>query len=639
MNNLGKLITEARNPASESIDSMSALEIVRLIGAEDAAVAEVVGRQAESIAQAIEAIAARLQSGGRLIYLGAGTSGRLGVLDAAECPPTFNTPPEQVVGIIAGGPAAMIRSAEGAEDRAAAAVEDLQAVGLSAGDAVVGIATSGRTPYVLAGLRYARQQGALCVGLSCNRDALLAALVEISITPVVGPEVISGSTRMKAGTATKMVLNMLSTGAMVLLGKTYGNLMVDLRTTSSKLVDRSRRILMALTKLSEAEAERQLARCDGEVKTAVVSSLRGVGPEDARRLLRRAGGHLRRALEEDRHTPACAPALGAGLPTPPNIAGEAACNLILGIDGGGSKTVACLARPAPAGEPTLLGRGVAGPCNPQAVGLATACENLDQAVAAAFADAKLAPERVAAAVLAVAGSDRDENRAAFTRWAEQRRLGRTVRVVHDALPILAVGSPEGWGVALTAGTGSFAYGISREGRSARAGGWGFLLGDEGSGYAIARAGLRAAARAAEGRGPQSGLLPAFLARLSLEEPLQMIPAIYRIADDRAAVASLATVVFQAAAENDAVAEEILDQAAGGLAEMIAAVARQLDFPAAQFPLALAGGALLGSAELQRRLESRLCTLGLQPKPVAAVTEPVLGALKLARSAVIVPGSG
>ena len=293
------LTTEGRNPASERIDSLSALEIVRLINSEDARIADAVGREAASIARAVELVAERFKGGGRLIYIGAGTSGRLGVLDAAECPPTFNTPPELVVGVIAGGPEAMIRAVEGAEDYPEYAVEDLKAIGLGKEDVLVGIATSGRTPYVLAGLEYARKLGAPTIGLSSNRDAALVACSDLTITPVVGPEVISGSTRMKAATATKMVLNILTTASMVLLGKTYGNLMVDLRATNSKLIDRSRRIVMALTDLSEEAAERQLARCDGELKTAIVAQLRSVTPEQARRLLEQAGGHLRRALQDD----------------------------------------------------------------------------------------------------------------------------------------------------------------------------------------------------------------------------------------------------------------------------------------------------------------------------------------------------
>jgi N-acetylmuramic acid 6-phosphate etherase len=292
------LTTEGRNPASEAIDALSPREIVRLINSEDAQVAAAVGREEEAIARAIEVIAQRLKAGGRLIYIGAGTSGRLGVLDAAECPPTFNTDPEQVVGLIAGGREAMFRAVEGAEDHPELAAEDLGKIGLCEKDVLVGIATSGRTPYVLAGLEFARSRHVYAIGLSCNRDSLLAECSDLTITPVVGPEVISGSTRMKAGTATKMVLNMLTTGAMVRLGKTYGNLMVDLRATNTKLVVRSRRIVMMLTELAEAEAEKLLADCGGELKTAIVAQRKSATPEEARRMLQEADGHLRRALED-----------------------------------------------------------------------------------------------------------------------------------------------------------------------------------------------------------------------------------------------------------------------------------------------------------------------------------------------------
>ncbi|MBM4089341.1 MAG: N-acetylmuramic acid 6-phosphate etherase [Planctomycetes bacterium] len=290
--------TEQRNPESECIDRLSAREIVALMNREDARVAAAVASQAEAIAAAVEGIVARLQSGGRLIYLGAGTSGRLGVLDAAECPPTFNTPPELVVGVIAGGERALTRAVEGAEDHPEFAVKDLRGRGVNAADVVVGIATSGRTPYVIGGLDFAGKQGCLTVGLACNEDSELARVAHIMITPVVGPEVISGSTRLKAGTATKMVLNMLTTGTMVRLGKTYGNLMVDLRATNNKLLIRSRRIVAALAAVSESEAQQLLDRCGGDVKTAIVVARRRVEPSLARQLLCRAEGHLRRALEE-----------------------------------------------------------------------------------------------------------------------------------------------------------------------------------------------------------------------------------------------------------------------------------------------------------------------------------------------------
>ena len=288
--------TEARNPASEQIDTLSAVEIARLMNAQDELVPRAVGRAIEVIGQAIESIADRLRRGGRLVYIGAGTSGRLGVLDASECPPTFSTPPEMVVGLIAGGYSALTRAVEGAEDHPEQAVEDLKQIGLTAADVLVGIATSGRTPYVIGGLHYARDVGAYAVGLSCNDGSVLTEVSDLMITPIVGPEIISGSTRLKAGTATKLVLNMLTTGAMVLLGKTYGNLMVDLKATNTKLVQRTRRMVASLTGLSEEAAELKLAECDGELKTAVVAQRRGVSAAEARGLLEQAGGQLRGAL-------------------------------------------------------------------------------------------------------------------------------------------------------------------------------------------------------------------------------------------------------------------------------------------------------------------------------------------------------
>jgi len=296
---LNKLTTEQRNPASEKIDSLSAIEIVQLMNSEDAKVAEAVGRESAAIARAVEVVADRIRAGGRLVYVGAGTSGRLGVLDATECPPTFSTPPGLVVGLIAGGYRALTQAVEGAEDHPEYAEVDLKEIQFSSKDVVVGVATSGRTPYVIGALQYGRRLGAFTIGLSCNDQSALAGECDLNITPVVGPEVVSGSTRLKAGTATKMVLNMLTTGAMVRLGKTYGNLMVDLRATNRKLALRTRRIVVMLTGLPEGEAEVQLQRCDGELKTAIVAHQRGVTPQGARQLLERAGGHLREALELD----------------------------------------------------------------------------------------------------------------------------------------------------------------------------------------------------------------------------------------------------------------------------------------------------------------------------------------------------
>ena len=296
---LNNLTTEAHNPASSEIDSLSAIEIVQLMNRQDAGVAAAVARQVAPIARAIDLIAQQFRAGGRLIYIGAGTSGRLGVLDASECPPTFGTPPEMVLGLIAGGPSALTRAIEGAEDSPEQGRRDLDAIQLTDNDVVVGIATSGRTPYVIGGLQYARQIGASTIGFSCNEDCGLRSHSQIMITPVVGPEVISGSTRMKAGTATKMVLNMLTTGAMIRLGKTYGNIMVDLRATNEKLTHRSCRIVSELAEVDFAQAKALLAACDGEVKTAIVAHRRGLAPEVARKVLHGAQGHLRDALTKE----------------------------------------------------------------------------------------------------------------------------------------------------------------------------------------------------------------------------------------------------------------------------------------------------------------------------------------------------
>lgn len=293
---LDNLTTEKRNPTSENIDQLSTIEAVRLMNREDAKIAAAVEKEADNIAAAVDIITAAMKKGGRLIYMGAGTSGRLGVLDASECPPTFNTDPEMVVGLIAGGHSALVRSIEGAEDFPEYGARDLDEIHLTPEDVVVGIATSGRTPYVIGGLDHARKLGCSTIGFACNVGSELESVADIMICPVVGPEIVSGSTRMKAGTATKLVLNTLTTVTMIRLGKTYGNLMVDLRATNSKLKSRSCRIVGMLTDLEEAAAQELLDKCDGDVKTAIVSHRRGVNAEEARKLLENADGKLREAI-------------------------------------------------------------------------------------------------------------------------------------------------------------------------------------------------------------------------------------------------------------------------------------------------------------------------------------------------------
>ncbi|MEU5051336.1 N-acetylmuramic acid 6-phosphate etherase [Streptomyces sp. NPDC021096] len=293
---LATLTTEAFRADLADIDRLPTQTIAKIMNAEDATVAGAVAERLPEIAAAIDATAARMSRGGRLIYAGAGTAGRLGVLDASECPPTFNTDPAQVVGLIAGGPPALISAVEGAEDSAALAAGDLDALKVCANDTVVGVSASGRTPYAVGAVRHARTAGALTVGLSCNARSELGAAAEHAIEVVVGPELLTGSTRLKAGTAQKLVLNMLSTITMIRLGKTYGNLMVDVRASNEKLRARSRRIVSLATGAPDAEIEAALAATDGEVKNAILVLLGDVDGPTAARLLEESHGHLRAAL-------------------------------------------------------------------------------------------------------------------------------------------------------------------------------------------------------------------------------------------------------------------------------------------------------------------------------------------------------
>ena len=287
-------LTERRNPRSATIDTASSLEIVDLIGEEDATVPAAVARARQAIARAIDLIEASFRAGGRLVYVGVGTSGRLGVLDAAECPPTFGTPPEMVVGVIAGGYPALVKSVEGAEDDVNAAIGEMDARRVRPEDVVVGIAASGTTPFVRAALSRAQTLGARTTLVTCSEPPkLLRETCDVCIVLAVGPEVVTGSTRMKAGTATKLVLNTLTTGAMIRLGKTYGNLMVDLRAWNDKLVDRSQRIVMETTGLGREDARGVIEAADGRVKTAIVMARLRISRDEAERQLEQHGGRLR----------------------------------------------------------------------------------------------------------------------------------------------------------------------------------------------------------------------------------------------------------------------------------------------------------------------------------------------------------
>lgn len=299
MENFKCLITEMNNPATVNIDTCSTSELVRMINNEDKKVALAVEKVLDSVALAIDKATERLSEGGRMFYIGAGTSGRLGVIDASECPPTYGTPPEMVQGIIAGGKDAIFNAARGDEDNDQAGADAVKERSVTEKDVVVGIAASGRTPYVLGALKAGNDAGALTIGICNNPDVPIMKIAQVTIAPITGPEAIQGSTRMKAGTAQKMVLNMLSTGVMVKLGKVYRNLMVDVVSSNEKLVDRAKRIVMAATDCDEKTASIWLTKCDYNVKTAIVTILTGKDVQKALKLLEDSNGFVSKALENE----------------------------------------------------------------------------------------------------------------------------------------------------------------------------------------------------------------------------------------------------------------------------------------------------------------------------------------------------
>lgn len=294
---LSQMITEGRNLASQNIDELSTEAMLRVINDEDKKVALAVEAIVPQIAAAVDAICAAFQAGGRLIYCGAGTSGRLGILDASECPPTFGTPREQVIGLIAGGHTAILQAVENAEDNREQGAQDLKDIHFSRHDVLVGIAASGRTPYVLGALAYANELGATTVALTCNPGSAMPQVAAIALTPVVGPEVVTGSSRMKAGTAQKLVLNMLTTGSMIRSGKVYGNLMVDVEATNQKLVQRQVNIVMQATDCDDATASTALTACGGHCKTAILMVLADLSADEAKALLSQHQGFIRQALQ------------------------------------------------------------------------------------------------------------------------------------------------------------------------------------------------------------------------------------------------------------------------------------------------------------------------------------------------------
>lgn len=642
------LTTEQSNPTSSQIDTLSAIEIVRLMNVEDHSVAAAVESESTAIARAVEKIAEQLSKGGRLLYLGAGTSGRLGVLDASECPPTFSTSPELVVGIIAGGAKALTSAIEGAEDNEQAAIDDLQRHQLGEKDVLVGIATSGRTPYVVSGLRYAKQSGAFTIGLACNRNTDLEKVADFVIAPIVGSEVISGSTRLKAGTATKMVLNILTTASMVLLGKTYGNWMVDLRSTNTKLKIRSIRIVSSITGLNESESAQLLERSNGEVKTAIVSDRHRLAYPEASALLQRCSGNLRLALESG---DAIFPSEAQPKKTVVRIsdASDDQPLQVLAVDGGGSKTTAWLANVFCATNANfprieILGRGQAGPSNPRSVGFATAFSNLEAAIAAAKVDAANPHPSVSIACLSLAGVGRIDERQKIEAWANERQLALKTMVMDDVEPLAIAAEYEqcldtnfstaniqsSWNssVTLVVGTGSIAIGQNKQGERARIGGWGYLLGDEGSGFSIGLAGLHAVCMAHDRGEALVEWQTMILSQLGLTDITQLIPFIYQTPIPRAIIAKLAETIISFA-KDDLTANQIVDSAIHSMADLVGTLVRRLKLQSQHYSLAISGGIFAHHPWIRDRLLQNLAQNQIVPHDTHLIRQPIHGPLIVA----------
>ncbi|UNI17569.1 N-acetylmuramic acid 6-phosphate etherase [Purpureocillium takamizusanense] len=596
---LAGLQTETRNPRTTAIDTVSTLELCRILQREDARVPAAVEPCVPAIAAAIDVLTDRVRRGGRVFYIGAGTSGRLGVLDASEIPPTYSAPADRFIALIAGGDYALRNAKEGAEDSRSGAEEDLRPYGFDpAVDSLIGVASSGRTPYVLGGLEHVRRIGGATVAVVCVRPSAVEdeGNADHVIAAVTGPESVTGSTRMKAGTATKLVLNMMSTGIMIKLGKTYGNLMIDLKATNIKLRQRAKNMLRliggAACTQTDEELDAVLAACHGSVKLAAVTIVLGVSVADAEARLERSNGVLARVFEEAQRQAVEEAHRDEGLVLCVDAGGSSCRAVIMGPDG----TAAC---------------GAAGPCNVSTIGIDAAMAVMATAIQEATDKCEATRGRqfqavsFAAAWVGMAGYERpalspliDAALAELLRL----RVGEGLRVTADIdlLPAAVAEDPSlDAAVVVVAGTGSVAMSYARASdgggfvRCGRAGGWGPLLGDDGGGYGLGREALRRALHQADLRpahgaaggsdAPLSPLAGAVSAHFDAQHPRDLLSAVLMPhqpsgPDDTAAaqgatkrIASAARVVLDLARAGDAEARAVVEAGTASLAELVAAL--------------------------------------------------------------------
>ncbi|OMH83833.1 N-acetylmuramic acid 6-phosphate etherase [Zancudomyces culisetae] len=606
---LSKLRTESRNPQSMGIDTMSTKEMLTLLNNQDKTVPFAVESVLDDIIRAVDGIAERMAKGGRLLYFGAGTSGRLGVLDASECPPTYSTHPDQVVGVMAGGDEAIRSAKENVEDSVETGRADCAALNIRDVDTVVGIAASGRTPYVIGALDYAREQGALTIGLSTNSYSMLKEHSDILLSPDVGPEVVTGSTRMKSGTAQKLVLNMLSTGAMIKLGKTYSNLMVDFRPTNEKLRMRAPKIVREITNVSQEEALDVLSKCDGEVKVAIMSILAKVDPEKARNLLASNGGVLARAIGAAR----AANSTDTEHPVP----------VLMVTDGGGTNTRVLLLKL----DGEVIGEGIVGSTNNSTVSIDVIVSRIEEAVAKAKGERRDLAIKKCWLGLAGMGEQtkRRELAEKLKHLAPEVTITSDVELFSSSLP---KSTADSLSVSVIAGTGSSVLGALANGGIDVCGGWGPVLGDQGSGNALGTACIKAVSMDLEKAGPSTKMTDAVCAKWNAKKRLEFVNFIRSMTPEaqRIEISSLSKIVLECAYEqHDEIALKIVETEARCLANFIIALLKRNN--AKSTDLALAGSVIVRSQQYRDTVLGHVRDAGFVINSCLLVDRPVTIAAK------------
>ncbi|KAG2175372.1 hypothetical protein INT43_001019 [Umbelopsis isabellina] len=620
------LTTEQANPKSANIDSIPTTELLQIINDEDALVPIAIRKELPSISAAVDQIYPRMLAGGRLIYVGCGTSGRLGVVDASECPPTYSAHPDQVIGWMAGGDAAIRKAAEGVEDSFEKGDQDMNQFSITENDTLVGIAASGRTPYVLGAVAHAKQRKALTVGLSFNKGIVLEKAVDIMIAPVCGPEVVTGSTRMKAGTATKLVLNMLSTGVMVRLGKTLGNLMVDVKSSNEKLVARSRRIVkMAvgpsgylagsndLVNMDDQTIDQVMKACNGQVKLSILVAMTGLSVADAVDLLEKNQGVLRAALEERKVSHQSKHIEGSNKST--------SNARYLAIDCGGTKMAAA----ALDEQGNIVAQAQIPSTNFATTAMDVFLSKLQQVAQLACGTETSLPTFKAIWV-GSAGCDAPSSQKELNtklRGTFHVTDDTKIRVTND-VDLLASGLGKKEGVVLIAGTGSIAIRYNAAGqRIQRSGGLGFLAGDEGSGWDIGQAAVRHAGAVIDERASPSILSKRVHAQLECEDRAGFIAKVYAGDEPtrKGRITKLAETVLTSAYEGCAVSQNILTESAKKIA-LVASYVTQSDDT-----IILGGGLLTGALAYQTLVKDSLIELGINIEKAVPMENAALPAAR------------